>query len=207
LAQLGDLTGRAVLELGPLEGAHTYMLQKAGCASIKSIEGNPRAFLKCLVLREVLGLERAEFLCGDFNAYLRAAPPEVEAVIASGVLYHMTSPVELMYLISRVTDSLFLWSHYYDEAALARRADIRKKLSAKSSSDFQGFRHDLFRYEYWSSFGLRRFYGGPKPYSYWLKRETILECLRWCGFTSIVTGFEEPDHRDGPAFALVARRE
>src|ERR1700751_3232798 len=50
--QIGDLTGKHALELGPLAGAHTYMLEQAGCASGLSIEGNPRAFLKCLLLKE-----------------------------------------------------------------------------------------------------------------------------------------------------------
>ncbi len=35
-----------ILELGPLEGAHTYQLR------ILAIEANAEAFLKCLVVKE-----------------------------------------------------------------------------------------------------------------------------------------------------------
>src|SRR5581483_4461014 len=206
LAEMGDLTGKQVLELGPLEGAHTYMLEKAGCGAVTSIEGNPRAYLKCLVMKEVLGLQRSHFLCGDFVEYLRAAPPKVDAVIASGVLYHMTNPVELIHLISRVTDCVFFWTHYYDAAALAGQPQIRKKLTSQTNAEYQGFQHALFRYEYWSSFGLRRFCGGPNPHAFWMEKQTILDCLRWVGFNSVVTNFDEPNHADGPAFAVVARR-
>jgi hypothetical protein len=207
LGEIGDLTGREVIELGPLEGAHTYMLEKADCASVTSIEGNPRAYLKCLVMKEILGLQRSHFLCGDFVQYLRDAPARADALIASGVLYHMTNPAELIHLISGVTDRVFLWSHYYDEAALANKPQIRKKLRGSSTAEYQGFQHTLFRYEYWGSFGLKRFCGGPNPHAFWMEREAILDCLRWFGFNSIVTNFDEPDHPDGPAFAVVARRE
>ena len=30
LDELGDVKGKKILELGPLEGAHTYMLERAG---------------------------------------------------------------------------------------------------------------------------------------------------------------------------------
>lgn len=206
LSQMPDLTARDVIELGPLEGAHTYMLEHAGCASVRSIEASPRAYLKCLVMKEVLGLQRSHFLCGDFVTYLRNAPAKADAVIASGVLYHMTNPAELIELISRVTDCVFLWTHYYDEQALAARPDIARKLTKRIQTEHQGFQHVLYRYEYWSSFGLKRFCGGPNPHAFWMERYAILDCLRFFGYNDIVTGFDEPNHPDGPAFALVAKR-
>ena len=206
LSQIGDLTGKHVLELGPLEGAHTYMLEQAGCESVTAIEGNPRAYLKCLVLKEVLDLQRSHFLCGDFVEYLRATPPKVDFIVASGVLYHMTNPVQLIELISHVTDCVFMWTHYYDETAVAKKPHIRRKLVGQHSTAYGGFRHVLHRYEYWGSFGLKRFIGGPNPHSFWMEREAILDCLRYFGFQSIATHFDEVGHPDGPALALFARR-
>jgi hypothetical protein len=72
--------------------------------------------------------------------------------------------------------------------------------------EFAGFRHTLYRYEYWSSFGLKRFIGGPNPHAFWMERDEIIACLRFFGFNSITTGFDEPDHSDGPALAVIARR-
>src|SRR6185312_3462803 len=46
---LGGVEGKNVLELGPLEGGHTYMLEQAGAESILAIEASTRAFLKCLI--------------------------------------------------------------------------------------------------------------------------------------------------------------
>ena len=72
LTQLGGVTGKTVLELGPLEGGHTYMLEQGGAASVVAIEANTRAYLKCLITKELLGLKRARFLCGNFVAFLQA---------------------------------------------------------------------------------------------------------------------------------------
>src|SRR5205814_564703 len=58
------LKGKSILELGPLEGGHTYMLEKMGAESIVAIEANTKAFLKCLIIKEILDLKSARFLCG-----------------------------------------------------------------------------------------------------------------------------------------------
>ncbi len=51
--QLEGVEGLRILELGPLEGGHTYMLDRAG-ADVVAIEANQRAYLKCLITKEVL---------------------------------------------------------------------------------------------------------------------------------------------------------
>ena len=114
ISELGGLHHQTVLELGPLEGAHSYMLEQAGAASITSIEANPEAYLKCLIVKETVGLNRTHFLCGDFIEYLHNSPPHFDAVLASGVLYHMVAPVELIALLSDITHRIYLWTHYYD---------------------------------------------------------------------------------------------
>src|ERR1035437_8430204 len=48
LQQLGGCEGQRALELGPLEGGHSYMLESHGAASVLAVEANTRAFLKCL---------------------------------------------------------------------------------------------------------------------------------------------------------------
>jgi hypothetical protein len=118
----------------------------------------------------------------------------------------MTNPVELLHLISLVTDRMFLWTHYYDEALIARKPEVQRKLRTSEEANYEGFTHTLHRYDYRTSFGLKRFIGGPNPYACWMERQAILDCLKFFGFGSVVTNFEEPNHSDGPGFALVAWR-
>ena len=206
LSEFGNLHGKTVLELGPLEGAHSYMIERAG-ASVISVEANPEAFLKCLIVKETVGLTRTHFLCGDFAEYLRNSAPEFDAAVACGVLYHMTNPVELMALLSRVTKRLFLWTHYYEGRIIEANRELASMFAGASASEYGGFRHTLFRYEYWGSFGARRFCGGARPHAHWLEREEILAGLRHFGFTDIRTNFESPEHPDGPALAVVASKQ
>lgn len=205
LSHLGDVTSKTVLELGPLEGGHSYMFERAGAASVIAIEANQRAYLKCLIVKEILGLLRTHFLCGDFVEYLRQSETHY-LVCASGVLYHMVNPVELISLVSKVTDRLFLWTHYYDADIIQSNPQHRKRFTARYEREFDGFRHQLFRYNYWGSFGVRRFCGGSHPYAHWMRRDDIIACLLHFGFNVIRTSFDLPEHPDGPSFALVALR-
>lgn len=70
LAQAGSIHGKRVLELGPLEGGHTFMLERAGAGEIVAIEALVPAFMRCLIVKNLLGL-RARFLLGDFVEFLR----------------------------------------------------------------------------------------------------------------------------------------
>ena len=108
-------------ELGRLEGAHTFMLERHGAASIVAVEGNRGAILECLITKELLALERSRFLCGDFLAYLQATSDTYDVCFASGVLYHVQNPVELIARIAARAELLFIWTHYYDEANVPTR--------------------------------------------------------------------------------------
>ncbi len=71
IAELGGIQGQRILELGPLEGGHSYILQNLGAASVVPIESNTRAFLKCLIVKNLFDLDRVHYLCGNFIDYMQ----------------------------------------------------------------------------------------------------------------------------------------
>ncbi len=202
---LGGFDRRSVLELGPLEGGHTYMVEQLGASTVLAIESNTRAFLRCLIVKELLGM-RARFVCGDFVEYLRNNQERFDVVLASGVLYHMRNPVELLKLVSNVTDRILLWTHYYAPEIIQMRRDLRPKFTGHLSAEAAGFTHTLHRYEYQGALDSPGFCGGSADHSFWLSREDILAALHHFGFTRIDVGFEAPDHPNGPSFAVAAQR-
>ena len=62
-----------MLELGPPECGHTFMLDRLGATEVTAIASNQKAFLRCLIVKELLGIPNARFWCGDFMAYLHDA--------------------------------------------------------------------------------------------------------------------------------------
>jgi hypothetical protein len=207
--QVGGLAHQSVLELGPLEAGHTYMMEKLGAAEIMAVESNTHAFLKCLIIKEILKLERSRFLCGDFIEFLRQleASSQFQLCVASGVLYHMQNPAELIGLLANhCAQYLFIWTHYYDAEIVTHNPGLQAKLPTATPSEYEGFKHTLHRYEYQAALEWSGFCGGSAPISAWMTRADIFGCLEHFGFTVQAVNFDHPEHANGPALALVAKR-
>jgi hypothetical protein len=198
LADRVSLAGLNVLELGPLEGGHSYMLERFGAKRVVAVEANRRAYLRCLVVKEIFGLQRVEFVCGDFVEYLRQTDESFDLCLASGVLYHMRDPGEMLRLAARVTDRLYLWTHYYD-AELVRRNPL-------VAAHFPSGDGPPFRFEYGDVRETQTFCGAGARFSNWLDRATIVGLLNELGFDELELAFEEPEHQHGPALAILAIR-
>lgn len=204
---LGGIEGMRVLELGPLEGGHTYMLEQAGAAEVVAVEANRRAYLKCLIVKELLGMQ-AKFRLAEMNAELEQMQEVFDLCVASGVLYHQQDPLRSLQLLAKVSDRLMLWTHYYD-------ADHIRKLGLegyfhKRPGDTKKLGDLTIAYhprEYKEALEHAGFCGGATPHVNWMQREDILAVLQQLGYAHIETGFEHHDHPNGPAFALVATRQ
>jgi len=200
----GGFEGQSILELGPLEGGHSYMLQSMGAAKVVAIEANRRAFLKCLCVKEVLGLERVHFKLGDFVAYLKNPNNDnYDVVLASGILYHMQQPIEVLDLIASLTNKIFLWTHYYDEEQVRSNKEVQQRFGAKQTRKFDDFQYTSIEYQYGAALGWQGFCGGPKTTSQWLTRDTITGFLKKLGY-NLQINFDHKNHPNGPALAICA---
>lgn len=203
---LGGFSGRSILELGPLEGGHSYMFQSAGANQVVAVEANSRAFMKCLCIKEVLNLNKVQFLLGDFMQFLEANTSRFDIIFSSGVLYHMQDPVRLLDLVSRFTDKVYVWTHYHDGEVIGANAQLSHKFEPLKVSEYNGFSYQSSVQSYKDSLNWVGFSGGPKTTSRWLTRDSILDALKHFGFTDVQINFEQPDHPNGPAFAFCAQR-
>lgn len=203
---LGGVTGLRVLELGPLEGGHSWMLVRAGAREVVAIEANRRAYLRCLVIKEIFGLERVRLLCGDFNPYLRETEERFDVVFASGVLYHQLEPLQLLADVARVSSAVFLWTHYYDAEAIAANESLAGKFGPLEEAEFAGRPYARAEYRYLQSLEWTGFCGGANPIAYWLPRADILAALEGFGFRDIRIAHDEPGHANGPSCGIVARK-
>jgi hypothetical protein len=201
---VGGMEGLRVLELGPLEGGHTWMMHNAG-ATIDAIEANSRAFLKCLVVKELLGLERVRFLRGDCIAFLESGPEPYDLVVASGVLYHMRDPLRLLDLLAGAGDRLMLWTHYYEGDHIPEEQRRQFTAAPIEVTAATGRRCVLHPRHYVEALDSPSFCGGPAETANWMEREDILGHLGDLGFDQIEVEFDEY-HGNGPCFCVLAQR-
>lgn len=204
--QAGGVTGKKILELGPLEGGHTYMLHNAGAGSITSIESNQRAFLKCLITKEALGY-KSKTLLGDFSPFLsneRRKSSRYDFILASGVLYHLTDPISVIDDILSITKQVGIWTHFYEKDIVDRK--FPGKFSSKTEFvPYKGLQLEMCRQEYEAALGWAGFCGGSSAFSYWLTKESILSILKLNDFSCNILA-EDMNFQNGPCMLLFAEK-
>lgn len=207
IKQFGNLNGLRILELGPLEGAHTYMLHQQNPALIHAVEANKLSFLRCLVAKQLLELDKAHFMIGDFQKWLEFVPERYDLIVASGVLYHMTDPARLLELMADRSDALYIWTHYFSEEAMPL-GDIRRGAfsGAVKVKRFKDFEVRLHARSYHGAWRNKAFCGGMHDEHYWMEKNQILEVLKHLGFDDVRPDHDSPDHPNGPSFSIFAQR-
>jgi len=201
----GGFAGRDVLELGPLEGGHTYLINGYGAKSITAIEANARAYLKCLVAKESFGMPAAHFQLGDALVHLRTTAQRYDIGVACGILYHLTNPVELLDLLAQRCGAIFLWTVFYDPEFVARNPVPGAKFSDVVAMEHRGFRHTVHRFNYGPSLDWKGFCGGGDVFSYWMERPQILAALEHFGFSDFRV--EQQPNVHGSALMVAARKK
>ena len=111
--RIGGFNGKSVLELGPYEGFHTHSLCKMGVEKVVAIEGNPRNFLKCLVVKNHYQLNAAQFLLGDFLKFLKQTDERFDFILAAGVLYHSAHPISLLNQVTEKSNAVGICTTLY----------------------------------------------------------------------------------------------
>ncbi len=204
--QFGALDGRAVLELGPLEASHTCGLVAKG-AVVDAVEANKKAFLRCLVTKEITKLQNASFHLGDAVKWLEDSPKRYDFIFACGVLYHMPDPVRLLEAIAARTDAVYLWTHYVDVDALPPGDQRRNDWNATAETkDLAGQSIRLFRRSYLKANETAEFCGGAFDDHRWMDRNDILKVLALLGLSTITVAHEDHSSPFGSSFSVFARR-
>jgi hypothetical protein len=204
----GGFAGKRILELGPLEGGHSYMMSQMGAQHITAVEGNARLYLKCLIAKEIYHLDRCSFLLGDFVQYIQQSDQKFDFCLASGVLYHMANPPELLSLIAKVSDRAFFWTQYFDGEVIRRRMPLYKRVRFKppQQATYKGFTYTRNERRYGLGLHNLQFNGGTASYSCWMTLDDMIAGLKFFGFKTVEIGFHEKEHVNGPAVCLACSK-
>lgn len=185
--RLGSLAGKRILELGALEGGHTLTLAARG-ATVLAVEGRPANYERCRFIQRHFGLARVEFVLGDLRSVDFATLGRFDAVLNSGVLYHLDAPWDLLARLARVAPAMLIWTHC---AAAAETA------IGVGGETFEGS---------WYPEPVEHSLSGTQARSFWPTRATLTRMLEVTGWPAVTWLEFDPAGLRGPAATLWVER-
>jgi SAM-dependent methyltransferase len=177
---------RRVLELGSLEGGHSFALAALpGMEEVVAVEGREANLARARFAQGVLDARGVTFVHADLEHTDLRSLGSFDAVYCVGLLYHQPNPWDQLGRMAAVSDGVFLWTHY--AAAEALRAG--------------GYPGVAYR-----EFGLADPLSGLSEASFWPTRDALLAMLRDAGLRDVAVLEDDPEHPHGPGITLTARR-
>ena len=170
-----DFRGKTVLELGPLEGGNTLLLTKLGVARVTAVEARVENYVKCCVVKNLLGLDNVRFLLGDAREISAESHGRFDLALVAGVLYHLDDPHRLLQSLSGLTDTLLISTHYADDRSPSPEAKI---LTLSTP-------HGEYRGKLFSEGGLSEINSGIQSWSFWPFEEDLMRMLGDAGYRNV----------------------
>lgn len=165
---------KSILEIGPFEGGNTKQLFDLGAKSIVALESNREFYFKTSIVKQEFGLDGLKLLFGDCNEILkdkeRFPDNSFDFLYASGVLYHMFSPLETIRTFARLAPCIYVNSHVASESVPSGEW---VELHDVDGMNYRGRRNVYQNTEHW---------GGVEQSAIWLDRESIYGIFQKLGF-------------------------
>ncbi|PTX98901.1 hypothetical protein [Opitutus sp. ER46] len=208
-ATYGAVTGRSlrdlnVLELGPLEAGHTTMLERLGVGHIDAIEANGIAYLKCLVVKELFGLQKTRFQLGNVIPFLKQCQTRYDLGLCLAFLNHLTDPVSLLRQLSAHCDSIYVWNVTYNERLFQLHPEFKPAFGEGKLIESDGLRYTYYPHYYGDVKDFSAFWGGVAPSCCWMTIDDYLQVLGKLGYSKIQHQID--DNYFGDALRVFASR-
>jgi len=175
-----------ILELGSLEGAHSFILaQHPGVKRVVALEGREANLRKARFVQGLLQAGNVEFAQTDLEHAELASFGKFDAVFCCGLLYHLPKPWKLIDQLPAVAPSLFIWTQY---AAETEAHDVGHGLRGKIHGEG----------------GPNEPLSGLSPTATWLTLDSLRRVLAASGYRKIEIIRDDVSHPNGPAVTLAA---
>jgi SAM-dependent methyltransferase len=177
-----------ILELGSLEGAHSFMLaQRPGVQRVVALEGRDANLRKARFVQSLFQISNVEFAQANIEHADLGAFGKFDAIFCCGLLYHLPEPWRLIQQCASVAPLLFIWTQYSSEK---EARDLGNGLRGKTHIE-----------------------GGPdEPLSgmsataTWLTLDSLRDLLVRSGYGTVKIIHDDPTHVNGPAVTIGAMR-
>ncbi|MDX6467711.1 MAG: hypothetical protein QOI27_2751 [Gaiellaceae bacterium] len=172
-----------VLELGSLEGAHSFSLARR-VSQVTAVEGRAANVAKARLVQRLLGVENVTFVEADLErADLDLGGP-FDALFCAGLLYHLRRPWLLLDRFPAWSDRVFLQTHFADTA----------------DEELEGLPGRTY-----GEYGARDPLSGLSQTSFWLTLPALAGRLEENGYR-VRELARDMTHPHGPIVTLVAER-
>jgi SAM-dependent methyltransferase len=173
---------RSVLELGSLEGAHSFSLARR-VERVVAVEGRRENIARAEFVQSLLEIDNVTFVEADLESTPLEQFGRFDAVFCVGLLYHLPRPWLLLDQVAAVAPSFFLQTHY------AERAE----------QTAEGMPGRTYR-----EHGRADPLSGLSSESFWLTIPALTERLEQSGYAVEVLE-ADTSHKNGPIVTLAAR--
>jgi hypothetical protein len=177
---------RTVLELGSLEGGQSFELAHMAGRHIVAVEGRRENVERARFAQRCLGVDNVRFVCANLEITPLNSFGRFDAVLCSGLLYHLPRPATLIDSLISVAPRAYIWTHY----ALPER--VEDELDGMPG-------------RWYSELGRSDPLSGMSDRSFWPTLPALVDRLRHAGFDSVVVVMDDGKHPNGPCVALSVR--
>ncbi len=179
-------TVRTVLELGSLEGGHSFALARnPSVEKVVAVEVRDKNIEKAKFVQSLLNDKKVEFVEADVEKTDLTGLGTFDAVFCSGILYHLLQPWGLIGQCRVVSPRIFIWTQYACE-------NEAKKFSHK------------YRGKWHREGGWRDALSGASKWAFWLSMGSLLNLLTMNGYSDIEIIENNLEHPNGCAVTLAA---
>jgi SAM-dependent methyltransferase len=135
----GSLAGRTIVDLGCLEGGFALEFARLGAERVVGIEARSVSVRRCELARDLLGLERAEFVQADIKDELPRHADGFDVVFAAGILYHLSDPAGFLQLVRASCRGVALIdTHVADPDTVTHDCSEQVVTQSAGGHDYQG---------------------------------------------------------------------
>ena len=176
IAYFLDVRDQRVLEIGPLEGHHSVILEKMGVRENIAVESRADNLKKCRRIKEKYHLDHTQFLQYDLESLYKgecvpAFTGSFDLVFCLGVLYHVPDPGRALAWMRSQSNTLFLGTNYIEG----------------NSSQAKGYSHGgkSYQADEWIEGGIDDPISGMSPISTMLCEKDLLFLMQDVGYSRI----------------------
>ena len=171
-----------VLELGCLEGGHTFPLARVA-EEVVAIDSRAQNLTRAQWVAEQLECPNILWIEANLETFALADLGRFDVVFNVGLLYHLPRPKLLLERLAAVADKMYLWTHVAPE-------------------ELDGAVRDGYRGMLYDEHGVGDPLSGMSESSFWPTLEELLRMLGDVGFVDCELLDLDEDHPHGPAVTL-----